>query len=399
MTTATTTPTTHVHCYIEKENNDMLSPPLTPKEDHHTIVDPALCSSSSVTTTTTSNNSNRKGFIHAYAQMVPHLRPMDSRMYGKRSTSSSPTSSTSIDWPTSTDENQQQIFTFDLCKLFAPLRSSKRKRQEYCDQKVQGSPRSSFSSYHDDQEEEEDQAIMTVVADNPQENQIEDEDGQESDFSSYSTVSSFSSHSNNNNTNNNNNNNNSKKKSVSRKKAKTTKSFNNNTNEKYRRRRSNSNHSSNNNGTGMKRNTRELSIKGFTIEPQYLFDNIDIDIQDRDFYPSKDWYPTTDRLDHVPVDINWKGKPLKLDNNDPYFSRLHPIEADVISHMRLSPQLYLRCKRSIIMAAREFSLHGLEFRKSDAQKVCRIDVNKSSRLWAAFNAYGWLKPSPSTVNT
>ncbi|KAG2220275.1 hypothetical protein INT45_009890, partial [Circinella minor] len=387
MTTATT-PATHVHCYIEKENNDMLSPPLTPKEDHHTIVDPALCSSS---VTTTSNNSNRKGFIHAYAQMVPHLRPMDSRMYGKRSTASSPTSS-SIDWPTSTDENQhQQIFTFDLCKLFAPLRSSKRKRQEYDDQEVQGSPRSSFSSYHDDQEEA--QTIMTV-ADNQQEKQDEDE-GQESDFSSYSTVSSFSSHSNNN--NNNNNTSNSKKKYVSRKKAKTTKSLNNNTNEKYRRRRSNSNHSSNN-GTVMKRNTRELSIKGFTIEPQYLFDNIDIDIQDRDFYPSKDWYPTTDRLNHVPVDINWKGKPLKLDNNDPYFSRLHPIEADVISHMRLSPQLYLRCKRSIIMAAREFSLHGLEFRKSDAQKVCRIDVNKSSRLWAAFNAYGWLKPSPSTVN-
>ena len=90
---------------------------------------------------------------------------------------------------------------------------------------------------------------------------------------------------------------------------------------------------------------------------------------------------------------------MKLDSNDPYFGRLHPIEADVISHMRLSPQLYLRCKRAIIMAAREFSLHGLEFRKSDAQKVCRIDVNKSSRLWAAFNAYGWLKPSSSTVST
>ncbi|KAI8147421.1 hypothetical protein BJV82DRAFT_595399 [Fennellomyces sp. T-0311] len=270
-----------IHC--EKEN-DMLSPPLTPKEDY----DPCT--------------PNRKGFIQAYAQMVPHLRPVDSRMYGKKR-------GASIDW-LATHEKHHQIFTFDLCKLLAPvLREHKRKRQE-----------------RDDDEEEQEESSSSDI--------------------------SLSSH----------------KPSVARKKKKAE------------------------DRKPARRNTRDLSIKGFTIDPQYAFDTIDVDIDDHGFYPSE-WYPSTDCLDEVPVDINWKGKPLKLDTSDPYFARLHPAEANVISHMRLSPQLYIRCKRAIIMAAREFSMHQLDFRKSDAQKVCRIDVNKSSRLWAAFNAYGWLKPS------
>ncbi|KAI9492776.1 hypothetical protein BDB00DRAFT_764882 [Zychaea mexicana] len=295
-------------------------------------------------------------------------------MYGKTNkpataVTSSPPSSID-DWLAAHyhSEKHQQIFTFDLCKLLAPLRQSKRKRQQ-----------------EDDLEEEEQEEASLSSSD---------------DASSIITTSSSSSSSS------------SHKNAftaaavaatVSRKKSKIAASVNTNkSNHNSGSSSSNpssseeSHHRSNGGKAPARRNTRDLSIKGFTIDPQYTFDNIDIDAQDHEFYP-QGWLPLTDRLDHVPVDINWKGKPLKLDANDPYYGRLHHTEADVISHMRLSPQLYLRCKRAIIMAAREFSMLGLEFRKSDAQKVCRIDVNKSSRLWAAFNAYGWLKPNTTAT--
>ena len=33
---------------------------------------------------------------------------------------------------------------------------------------------------------------------------------------------------------------------------------------------------------------------------------------------------------------------------------------------------------------------GKEFRKTDAQQACKIDVNKASKLWQAFDKVGWL---------
>jgi hypothetical protein len=34
---------------------------------------------------------------------------------------------------------------------------------------------------------------------------------------------------------------------------------------------------------------------------------------------------------------------------------------------------------------------NLPFRRTDAQKSCKIDVNKASRLFAAFEKIGWLE--------
>jgi len=34
---------------------------------------------------------------------------------------------------------------------------------------------------------------------------------------------------------------------------------------------------------------------------------------------------------------------------------------------------------------------GKEFRKTDAQQACKIDVNKASKLWTAFDKVGWFK--------
>lgn len=34
---------------------------------------------------------------------------------------------------------------------------------------------------------------------------------------------------------------------------------------------------------------------------------------------------------------------------------------------------------------------GVAVQRTDAQKACRIDVNKASRLFAAFEKVGWLQ--------
>ena len=31
----------------------------------------------------------------------------------------------------------------------------------------------------------------------------------------------------------------------------------------------------------------------------------------------------------------------------------------------------------------------MEFRKTDSQKACKIDVNKASKLWSAYEKIGW----------
>jgi len=32
-----------------------------------------------------------------------------------------------------------------------------------------------------------------------------------------------------------------------------------------------------------------------------------------------------------------------------------------------------------------------DFRKTDAQQACKIDVNKASKLWTAFDKAGWFQ--------
>lgn len=63
------------------------------------------------------------------------------------------------------------------------------------------------------------------------------------------------------------------------------------------------------------------------------------------------------------------------------------------SILRLSPIQYLRCKRTLILAARTLKLQGIPFTKSVAQKLCRADVNKTSALWTVFGQLGWFNSS------
>ena len=93
--------------------------------------------------------------------------------------------------------------------------------------------------------------------------------------------------------------------------------------------------------------------------------------------------------------IEWKGSPMDL-SRDPLKNHLHPAELILAQILRLPCDLYLDSKRRLFLEKVYKLRKGLPFRRTDAQKACRIDVNKASRLYAAFEKVGWLKDSNFT---
>lgn len=90
--------------------------------------------------------------------------------------------------------------------------------------------------------------------------------------------------------------------------------------------------------------------------------------------------------------IEWKGSPMDL-SNDPLKDKLHPAELVLAEILRLPCDLYLDSKRRFFLEKVHKLKKGLPFRRTDAQKACRIDVNKASRLYAAFEKVHWLDDS------
>lgn len=84
----------------------------------------------------------------------------------------------------------------------------------------------------------------------------------------------------------------------------------------------------------------------------------------------------------------WKGSALKL-NDDPDRHLLHEAEIPLAGTLRLSCATYLCSKRRIFQARIEALKIGKEFRKTDAQQACKIDVNKASKLWSVYDKVGW----------
>lgn len=89
--------------------------------------------------------------------------------------------------------------------------------------------------------------------------------------------------------------------------------------------------------------------------------------------------------------IEWKGQPMDL-TNDPNLTKykLHPAEIHLASILRLPVAVYMDSKRRFFFEKVQKIKAGKMFRRTDAQKACRIDVNKASRLFAAFEKVGWL---------
>lgn len=88
--------------------------------------------------------------------------------------------------------------------------------------------------------------------------------------------------------------------------------------------------------------------------------------------------------------IEWKGQPMDL-KSDPQVLKLHPAEVVLASTLRLPANVYLDSKRRLFFEKVNRMRQNMPFRRTDAQKACRIDVNKASRLFAAFEKVGWLE--------
>lgn len=113
--------------------------------------------------------------------------------------------------------------------------------------------------------------------------------------------------------------------------------------------------------------------------------------EDKDFNALEDYCPSVSSLPSRPnsLKVDWKGAPIDL-RSDIYASLLHPDEVALAANLRLDCATYLTSKRRIFIKRTECLRIGKEFRKTDAQQACKIDVNKASKLWTAFDKVGWL---------
>ena len=114
---------------------------------------------------------------------------------------------------------------------------------------------------------------------------------------------------------------------------------------------------------------------------------------DVDYHSLPDFSPPLSTLpkgNNKALKADWKGQMLDL-SADPDRHLLHEAEVNLAATLRLSCATYLCSKRRIFQARIEALRIGKEFRKTDAQQACKIDVNKASKLWSAYDRVGWLK--------
>lgn len=135
-----------------------------------------------------------------------------------------------------------------------------------------------------------------------------------------------------------------------------------------------------------KPHVRNISKKPVVYSNNHTTPNISWELLP-DYSPSWDTLPTINTNNSMKVE--WKGSSIDL-SHDPLKDRLHPAELNLAQTLRLSCSLYLDSKRRLFMAKVERMRQGLPFRRTDAQKACRIDVNKASRLYSAYEKVGWL---------
>jgi hypothetical protein len=115
---------------------------------------------------------------------------------------------------------------------------------------------------------------------------------------------------------------------------------------------------------------------------------------DTDYNALPDYCPPLDTLpkgNSKCLKTEWKGTVLDL-SNDPDRHMLHEAEVNLAATLRLNCATYLCSKRRVFQARIEALRIGKEFRKTDAQQACKIDVNKASKLWQSYDKVGWFNP-------
>ena len=94
---------------------------------------------------------------------------------------------------------------------------------------------------------------------------------------------------------------------------------------------------------------------------------------------------------HIRSTVKWaKAEPINI-SDKPYFSKLAPAEQHCCSILRIAPEQYLTIKRTLIREGR--TRQPGTFKKRDAQRLCRIDVNKTSKIYEWYVKIGWLPDS------
>ena len=111
---------------------------------------------------------------------------------------------------------------------------------------------------------------------------------------------------------------------------------------------------------------------------------------DLDYNAIPDYSPPLETLrgNEKKLKADWKGNKLDL-SDDADRHLLHEAELELASTLRLSCATYLCSKRRVFQARINALKIGKEFRRTDAQQACKIDVNKASKLWQAYDKVGW----------
>ena len=114
--------------------------------------------------------------------------------------------------------------------------------------------------------------------------------------------------------------------------------------------------------------------------------------EDVDYNALPDYGPPTSTLpkgNPKALKADWPSNNILNLSIDPDRDLLHEAEINLAGTLRLSCATYLCSKRRIFEARVNALRIGKEFRKTDAQQACKIDVNKASKLWTAFDRVGW----------
>lgn len=116
--------------------------------------------------------------------------------------------------------------------------------------------------------------------------------------------------------------------------------------------------------------------------------------EDVDYASLPDYSPPLSTLPNNPkiLKADWASNNVLNLSVDPDRHLLHEAEINLAATLRLSCATYLCSKRRIFQSRLTALRIGKEFRKTDAQQACKIDVNKASKLWTAYDRVGWFNP-------
>ncbi|KAJ1897782.1 hypothetical protein LPJ81_004463 [Coemansia sp. IMI 209127] len=89
--------------------------------------------------------------------------------------------------------------------------------------------------------------------------------------------------------------------------------------------------------------------------------------------------------------VKWtKADPINV-KEKPMADKLASAEQHCCSVLRILPEQYLAIKHTLLKESRSHSPGS--FKKRDAQRLCRIDVNKTSKIYEWYVSLGWLAAS------